>query len=181
MILDSTDFVDRPYKVPNQEESRDFISFIEEKEEELLRMILGDELYDEFAAGLETSGTVEQIWTDLKGEEGVSYEYSGKNYTYKGLKDLLKPGVFSEWMPLSTYKFTNIGFIENNAPQQSKLIDDQYAFQVDYWNKFVSKVGYSYPYGYNCKNTFYGFMKAHSSDYPSWVFKCPRYKNRYDL
>lgn len=179
MIIDVTDFTERPFKVPNQEESRDFKSFIEEKEEELGRMILGDELWEYFSLALNSSGPLDEIYEDLR--DGTSYEYNSKQYNYKGWVDMIRPGIFSEWMPQSTYKFTNVGFVTNDTPAQSTLIEDQYAFQVDYWNKFVSKVGYQYPYGYNCKNSFYGFMKANTAIYPSWVFKCPRYKNRYDL
>lgn len=179
MIIDPIDFDDKPYKVPNQEENRDFVSFIESKEEELAVMILGQELWDEFKEALESSGVIDPIWDTLK--EGDYYDHQDKQYHYKGWVDMIRPGIFSEWLPQTTYKLTNIGYVENNAPDKATLMEDQYAFQVHHWNNFVSKVGYSYPYGYNYKNSFYGFMKANSEDYPSWHFKCPRYKNRYDL
>jgi hypothetical protein len=187
MIIDPTDFNDRPYKVPNQEESRDFISFIDLTEEQLATgsnpdlgcSLLGQELWDEFKLALESSGPLEEKWEKLR--DGEIYEYQNKQYHYKGWVDMIRPGIFSEWIPNLTYKLTNIGYVENSAPQVSKLIEDQYPFQVQHWNKFVSKVGYSYPYGYNYKNSFYGFMKVNIADYPSWVFKCPRYKNRFDL
>lgn len=179
MIIDVTDFNDRPYKVPNQEESRDFQAFIEMKEEELGRMILGNALFEEFRDALEGSAPIDSIWDGLR--DGASYDYQGRTYRYKGWVDMFRDGIFSEWLPNLTYKLTNVGFIENATPQQAKLLEDQYPFQVHYWNKFVSKVGYQHGYGYSCKDSFYGFMKANSSDYPSWVFKCPRYKNRFDL
>ena len=179
MIIDVTDFNDRPYKVPNQEESRDFEAFILSKEEELGRMILGNELYEEFATALEGSAPIDTIWDDLK--DGASYEYNSKPYQYKGWVDLIRPGIFAEWLPDNNLKLTNIGYVENSASQQSKLLDNQYEFQVKHWNKFVSKVGFQHGYGYSCKDTFYGFMRANLSDYPSWVFKCPKYKNRFDL
>lgn len=187
MIIDPTDFTDRPYKVPNQDESRDFINFIEEKEielatgtlEEEVCNLLGQQLWDEFKEALESSGPLDEKWEKLR--DGEIYEYSNKQYHYRGWVDLIRPAIFALWLPISTYKLTNIGFVENSAPEKSKLIEDQYPFQVKYWNKFVSKVGYQHPYGYNYKNSFYGFMKANTEDYPSWAFKCPRYKNRYDL
>jgi hypothetical protein len=173
MIIDATDFNDREYKVPNQEESRDFISFIETAEEELaIKYLLGAELWQDFQDGLASSGTIDPIWLALK--DGADYEYGGKSYRFNGWVDLVKPGIYADWIPLGTQKFTNIGWIENSAPQQSKLIDDQYSFHVTYWNKFVAKVG-----GY--KNSFYGFMRSNEDDYEGWLFNCPQAKNRFDL
>lgn len=187
MIIDPTDFTDRPYKVPNQEESRDFISFIEETEEQLATgnltgevcNLLGDELWHEFNDQITGSGVIEERFELLR--DGEIYTYNNKQYHYKGWVEMIRPAIFSLWLPQSNMKLTNIGYVENSAPQQSKLMEDQYQFQVNHWNKFVSKVGYSYPYGYNCHSTFYGFMKVHATDFPTWTFRCPRYKNRYDL
>lgn len=180
MIIDPTDFNDKPYKVPNQEENRDFEAFIAEKEEELaVQYLLGSELWEEFKEALASSGPLDSIWEVLK--DGGFYDHNNKQYQYKGWVDMIRPGIFADYLPETTYKLTNIGYVENNAPDKSKLIEDQYPFHVKHWNNFVQKVGYSYPYGYNYKNSFYGFMKAHKDDYPSWVFKCPRFKNRYDF
>lgn len=180
MIIDPTDFNDRPYRIPNQEESRDFLNFLQAKEEELaVKYLLGRELWDEFSEALAGSDPIDPIWESLR--DGDYYEYQGKNYHYKGWVDMIRPGIFSEWLPEGAYKLTNIGYVVNDAPDKSKLIEDQYPFQVQHWNKFVSNVGYDYPYGYNCRHSFYGFMQANKSDYPSWQFKCPRYKNRYDI
>lgn len=187
MIIDSTDFVDRPYKVPNQEESRDFVPFIEDIEERLAQgtlpdecvQLLGVDLWNEFTEGLETSGDIEQKWLDLR--DGADYEYNGVTYRYNGWVDMIRPAIFSQWIPITTDKITNIGFIRNNAPQQSKLTEDNYPFIVKYWNEFAKKVGYDTEYCYNYKNSFYGFMKANQSSYESWQFKCPRFKNRHDL
>ena len=179
MIIDPTDFDVKPYLIPNQEENRDFLEWLEAKEDELARMILGNELWEEFDATVNGSGTIDEIYEALR--DGATYDYNGRNYRYAGWVDMIRPGIFSEWLPETTYKLTNIGYVENNAADKSKLIEDQYQFQVHHWNKFVSKVGYQYPYGYNCRDSFYGFMKANEENYPDWVFKCPRYKNRYDL
>lgn len=187
MIIDSTNFVDRPYKVPNQEESRDFVSFIEDVEERLAMgtlmgetmKLLGVDLWNEFTAGLETSGTIEQRWLDLR--DGADYQYNNKTYRYNGWVDMVRPAIFSQWIPATTDKITNIGFVRNSAPQQSKLTEDNYPFIVLHWNDFVRKVGYESEHCYNYKNSFYGFMKANAENYSSWDFKCPRFKNRHDL
>ena len=179
MIIDATDFTDRPYKVPNQEESRDFTSFIESKEEELGRMILGNDLYDEFIDALAGSGSLDQIYVDLR--DGASYTHNNKAYRYRGWVDMIRPGIFSEWLPNLTYKLTNIGYVENNAPDKSDLIEDQYEFRVLHWNNFVRKVGPHVRNGYTCVDSFYGFMLANEESYQAWEFTCPKYKNRYDL
>lgn len=186
MIIDATDFTNRPNKVPNQEESRDFISFIEAEEEafacwhhEEHFQLLGKELWEEFKAALAGSGTLETKWQNLK--DGAEYTYQGKTYRYGGWVDMIRPGIYARWIPNIPYKLTNIGYVENSAPEKSKLLEDQYPFVVQEWNKFVDKVGHAHQYGYNYRNSFYGFMKANASDYPSWVFKCPHLKNRHDL
>jgi hypothetical protein len=183
MIIDPTDFLERPYKIPNQEESRDFLSFLEEKEDELARMILGNDLWEDFDSAINGSGVIDPIYEALR--DGGSYEYNNKSYRYNGWVDMIRPGIFSEWLPLTTMKLTNIGYVVNDAPDKSKLLDNQYEFQVAHWNKFITKVGYVYAYGYNYVDSFYGFMKINEDDYPDWVFQCPRYKhgykNRYDL
>lgn len=187
MIIDPTNFNDRPYKVPNQEESRDFISFIGETEDQLATgthpeercCLLGSELWEEFKTALESSGPIDAIWETLR--DGGFYEYNNVQYQYKGWADLVRPGIFSLWLPEAVYKLTNVGYVVNDTTDKASLIEDQYPFQVKYWNKFVDNVGYKAHYGYNYKNSFYGFMKANEDNYPSWHFKCPRYKNRYDL
>lgn len=179
MIIDPTDFVDRPYKVPNQEESRDFIAFLESKEDELARMILGHELWEEFDDAVNESGAIDAIYEALR--DGGTYEYNGVTYRYAGWVDMVRPGIFAEWLPNIPYKLTNVGYIENNAPDKSTLLENQFEFQVIHWNEFVKKVGKAVGYSYNCIDSFYGFMKANEDDYPDWVFTCPRYKNRYDL
>jgi hypothetical protein len=187
MIIDATDFIQRPYKVPNQPEARDFVSIIESLEKTLADgtildeccSLLGVDLWSAFEAGLASSGTVEQHWLDLK--NGSDYQYAGKTYKYSGWVNMIRPGIFAKWIPETTFKLTNIGFVENSAPDKSKLMDDNYPFIVKHWNEFARAVGYQPECGYNYKNSFYGFMKANESNYPEWVFKCPTFKNRHDL
>lgn len=187
MIIDPTDFNDRPYKVPNQPESRDFKAFIEYVEERLAMgtlpdetvRLLGVELWEAFSAGLATSGTIEARWLALR--DGGNYTYSSKTYRYGGWVDMIRPAIFSRWIPMTTDKLTNIGFIKNNAPQQSKLTEDYYPSMVQYWNEMVKKVGFQTHNCYNYENSFYGFMKANADDYPEWSFVSPHLKNRHDI
>lgn len=186
MIIEASDFDNRPYKVPNQEESPDFVSYIVEKEQYLaIRYLLGCDLWDDFAEAIEGSGVLEQKWIDLR--DGANYVYGGVTYKYGGWVDMIRPAVYSLWQPDGSWKFTNVGWVQNkasSAPQagnQSELIEDPYAFMVKYWNEFVTKVGFDVSYGYNCKHSFYGFMKVNESNYPGWVFSFPHFKNRHDI
>lgn len=184
MIIDPTDFINRPYKVPNQEEARDFSSLLQKWEEELATgtlengdecMLLGVELWDEFTDALSGSGTIDDRWLHLR--DGATYEVNGKQYRYGGWVDMVRPAIYSLWIPTTTWKLTNIGYVENNAPEKSTLMDDQYPFIVQNWNAFVAKVGICH----RRHNTFLGFMDANKADYPTWKFCLPHLKNRHDL
>jgi hypothetical protein len=180
MIIDVTDFSKRPYKVPNQQESPDFPEFVEAKEIELAtRYLLGWDLWEEFIAALEASGDLDAKWEALR--DGAMYDYNGVNYKYEGWISLIRPGIYSDWLPMISEKLTNVGMIQNASPKETKFIEDQYPFQIGMWNKFVKNVGFHGQFGYNYKNTFYGFMKANEADYDNWVFRCPPIKNRFDI
>jgi len=175
VIIDTTDFVNRPFKVPNQEESKDFKEFIEAQEADLGRnFLLGQALYAEFAAAIAAGGTLDAKWEALK--TGATYTYNDVLYRYGGWVDLVRPYIYSEWLPVATFKLTNVGVIVNGTPQQSN-IKNQGPFIDDALAKFFSKLGDCY---YQI-NTFYGFMKANEADYTDWEFCKPHFKNTFDL
>lgn len=181
MILQLTDFTDREYKIPNQNESRDLESWIERHETALLKELLGYELWKQFTEGLETSGDIEQKWIDLR--DGAEYEYGDRTYKYDGLVDLLRPAIFSKWVPVGTWKLTNSGMVQNNqTPENSVTLDNVDEFLTVRWNEFVTKCN---GHCLNQRNTFYGFMKADEAadepNYPDWDFTEQRFKNRYGL
>lgn len=165
MFLDPSDFDDVPYRIPNQEESRDLQDFIDKKEAEYLKKVLGLSLYNAFIAGLETSGTVDQIWTDLR--DGAEYTYNDIEYEYYGVKELLKPVIYSEWLDYNYRKLSNGGMIVTTAQQNSTAVNpiDEIVFG---WNEFVKQVGGSCYYDWGFNNTFRGFMDVNGEDYPEW-------------
>ena len=180
MIIDSTHFVDRPYKVPNQEESKDFVGFIESKEADLGRKyLLGQALYTEFAAAIAAGGTLDAKWEALK--SGGTYTYNNILYRYDGWVDLIRPGIFAEWIAMNGPKFTNSGYVSNAVPKEAKGLSPA-PFIVKHWNEFMLKAGWARYYAYwadcyNQENTFYGFMKANESDYTGWEFVMPPAKD----
>lgn len=177
MFLQLTDFQARPYRIPNQQESPDLEQFIERTEEDLLICLLGYELYSEFVANVDTSSP-ESRWVDLR--DGADYLYAGHPYKYSGIVEMLKPAVYSKWIDPGAYKFTNVGYVQNNAPKESTTLD-QSGFRVEAWNRYVKL---AYDRG-SRKNTWYGFMKATEADYQGWEFstcnECVQYQNRFDL
>lgn len=178
MFLQLSDFTGRPYRIPNQEESPDLEAFIAREEKSILICLMGYEMYTEFAANAVTSDP-EDRWAALL--NGAEYSYSNKTYKYNGVVDMLVPAVYSRWLDKGAYKFTNVGYMQNNAPNESKVMEDQEPFRIESWNDFVRK---AYDCG-NQKNTWYGFMRANESDYPTWEHDvcdaCFQYQNRFGL
>lgn len=161
MLLSVTDFASRPYKIPNQNESADLSAFIEDAEEQILTDLLGYEFYNTFATNYDTSGTPAQKWIDLA--EGAEYTYNDVTYNWKGLVDLLKPIVYARWMDIGAYKFTNVGWIQNSAQENSTLIDSE-QFRVQYVNEYAKKAGINY----NMYNTLWGFLEVNKAEYEDY-------------
>lgn len=173
-MIDVTDFTARPYKVPNQNESHEFADFIADKEAELAgRYLLGWELWEEFKAALEGSGALEDRFEKLR--DGEYYTYNGVQYKYSGWVDLVRPGIYADWIPKIAEKQTNVGVVRNSPVQQATLEEDQYPFSVGPWNEFVKKAGCSQI------NSFYGWMKSREDEFDNWEYCQPPRRNRWDV
>jgi hypothetical protein len=164
MFLDPSDFEDTPFRIPNQEESRDLQNFIDRKEAEYLKKVLGLSFYNAFIAGLDTSGTVEQIWVDLR--DGKEYTYSNTDYEYTGVKELLKPVIYSDWLDANYRKLSNGGMIVNDGQNNTTAVNpiDEIVFG---WNEFVQRVG-GLCYPYQSEGDLRGFMLANADAYEDW-------------
>lgn len=174
MLLSTSDFTVRPYRILNIEEARDFVDFVKAKEKEILKSILGYSLWKDIDQMGEESSVDESLSALVDGGE---YTYLGVLYEYQGLIDLLKPAIMSLWIEQNNFKFVSAGIIET-APQENSTLLDPYPFVAKYWNEYVSKVGDSF----NQKGgTLYGFMKANEDDYPDWECTPPEPINRFGL
>jgi len=158
MFVDSTDFLAIPYKIPNQEETRAFVDWIESEEAKILKEVLGLPLYNAFIEGLETSGAIDQKWIDLR--DGAEYDYSDSTYEYLGLVDFLKPEIYSRWVVLNYRKLTTAGVVINQGVQNTITNNPDVEF-AQYHNEFVEKIGNIC----NQKNTLYGFLTVNEEDY----------------
>lgn len=183
MLLSTSDFTVRPYRILNIEESKDFIDFATVAERKILIDILGYPLWMDVDQGVESGESGEDILTELKA--GAEYSYSDKTYKYNGLVDLLKPAVLSMWISQNNYVLTSTGYIEKHPQDNTTLLDPE-PFIVALWNEFVVKVGvcnshYGYHYGPFLQGTFYGYMTANKDSFPEWKFTEQKIKNRYGL
>lgn len=174
MLLSTSHFTVRPYRIQNLESAPDFISFIGVKEREILTSILGYSLWSAVTA----SGSISNALQRLR--DGAEYEYRGITFKYNGLVDLLKPVAISLWIEQNNYIFSDMGYVEKAPQQQNTLVDPQ-AHIATLWNEFVVKVGDCYTQENKGEGTLYGFMKANESDYPNWEFNLPEKKNRFGL
>lgn len=166
MILLPADFAVEgdKYLIPNvtTDEDIDYTTYIESEEEDILRTILGDALYEEFKAGLAVLPTVDQKWIDLR--DGKVYNYNSKPYTYRGIKYVLKPYIYSQWI---SDNFNNLAKLGVNLPtlENGETISPATEIVLAY-NEFVRRLGDS------CKQrgTMYGFLSANPTVYPTWDF-----------
>jgi hypothetical protein len=163
-------------------------------EEELLALILGRDLYNDFIAGL-TEETPDVKWTKLR--DGGEYKITdnGVEYTIKweGLKNtkkvsLLSYYIYINWMGDNYQQMTALG----NSVAKKENADNVGSREkvINAYNKCVKLVG-EYPY----KSDYYqgvllpseieeellkkfepsliNFRYYNKSDYPNWIFRFP--------
>lgn len=167
-----TDLENRPYRIPNQTESKDLLNFVRTAEVRIVKELLGITLYNAYVTGLEAA-TPDQKWVDLR--DGAEYTYNSVEYEYAGLKNLLIPRIYSEWLRETRDKFTDVGTVYNTSERSERVSPARRI--VECYNEFASKVGGFYE---QC-NTFYGFVSVNEADYPDWQFSYPERINDFGL
>jgi hypothetical protein len=200
MFTATEDFKDRPYKVGAQQDSPDFQTFIDGREEKILIGLLGYELYKQFKDAVEASElevsdpdyiVLPERFQELR--DGADYTLDGNLYKYGGIVPLLKPAIYSYWLQQQTYKNTGGGIVQNlptmsqSGAALSENVDGE-EFRVQAWNEFVMLVGASSGFS-TCYhvNTFYGFMLSREDEWINdddaaiWLFKAPSFQNRFGL
>ena len=177
MFLDQTDYTVTPYIIPNQVDSRDLQDYIDQKEEEHLKKILGIDLYREFMEGIETSGAIEQKWLDLQygtdetenPDGSGDFEFCGITYEYLGIKKMLKPLIYSDWVRDNYRKLTSAGVVTPTGQNNSTAVVPDYEV-VTAWNDFV-----------NHWVTMHDFILSRPDDYEWNHIKHYSYRNTLDL
>lgn len=172
------DFIDPPYMLPEQQESAggvtNFKEVLFDLEKEILKELFGYDMYSQFMEGLDTSGTVEQKWVDLK--NGTEYTRDSKRYEWVGMKKMLIPAVASRYVHLTYRRMHQNGVVINNGQQNTQIVVPIYE-KVTWWNDYVRIAGSDC----ETRNTLAGFLQANESDYPDFVFCSPARQNQLDF
>lgn len=177
LFVDASDFLNKPYKIPNQDESKDFDQWLEDTEDQILKELLGFELWDAFSNAIE-GGTTTQRWIDLR--DGDTYEYGGYTFKWEGMEKMLKPYIYSIWVRESFDKLTNIGVGINTKTDFTVISPASRIIKAQ--NEFSRLAGGNK----NAENSLYGFLLANYEDsYPEWDplqhWKDPGIENLFDL
>jgi hypothetical protein len=139
MLVTAQDFKVKPYKIPNLDDPEtlaDFVSIATREEEDVLNRILGPNLYSDVLAGLEEDPVL-AIYTNLV--SGVEYEYVNRKYKFIGLKAILKPWIFAQWIRNNYREFTGAGVAIPALENAQILNPGQMIYDAE--SDFVNLVG----------------------------------------
>jgi|SRR5688572_30096095 len=183
LFVDPTDFTNKPYKIPNQEESKDFDQWLEDKEDEILKDLLGWQLWDSFSNAIE-GGTTTTKWVNLR--DGTTYEYGGYTFKWEGMEKMLIPYIYSMFIRESFDKLTGSGVVLNGTtsatPGANFTIINPSVRITRAQNEFSRMAGGCY----RADDSLYGFLLANYEDtYTEWsptsTWKDPGKENQFDL
>ncbi len=196
MFYEKEDFDKLPYNIPAKqlmeydgtnisetEISPEFNAHAENTEAEILKKLLGLDLYDDFIAGLAPSSLdyPEQKWIDLL--DGAKYTYNGIKYEWVGMRKLLTPFIFAMWLRDNYDNYSETG-VSVGKVENAEMIGPQLRI-VTAWNKGYEMAGSGKKYEsskvFNHKNSLYGFLRINITDYSNWVYTDIGYMNRFNL
>jgi len=142
MFVIADDFDVLPFNLPNlKDENGDtiegFDAFVVEQEELALRAILGDVFYEAFVLGL-AAPSPDQRWLDLK--NGKDYDdQDNKLRKWRGMKDLLRPLIYSLWTRYRAGQNSGIGVVVADA--ENSVVSSSNIEIVNGQNLFMNKAG----------------------------------------
>lgn len=137
---------------------------VETTEEDILRDLLGNTLYDAFIADLDVDDDPQtQIWKDFK--DGVEYT-DGFLINYTGIEQMLVAFAFYA-LVLDVNNSNSTGFT-NNQNQNSELLSDYEKKSLAYK---------SYNFGVNFYSQAENYLVSFPDDYEDWFHKTKTYKN----
>jgi len=133
---------------------------------------------------LEESGN---RWLNLK--NGADYIYDARTYQWEGMKEMLVPYVFSEWIGADYPSNTGIGFVTPNS--ENSTTHSPASRIVIAWREFLQMVGdhcdvYDTLYGflYTSGTVYADVYESEYSDFQSYLFdkfEYPGSKNLFDI
>lgn len=137
-ILDTTDFASGKFKISqNKHDKDDLEAYIADTQEEILKCLLGDELYLEFGAEIQNPPPTSQRFIDLL--DGVVYTYDEKKVDYIGLKRMLELFTYYNYVEDQPIQNTIIGNVKGVSRNSENLsgtgnlvdVEDRYNRAVD--------------------------------------------------
>lgn len=187
MITTEKDYQILPYNLPDLSGTDGsvytFSKFVDENEEEILRKLLGHDLFDEFKAGIAPEPyLIETKWAQLL--DGVYYNIEGYDTKYKwgGMKRMLVPYIYAQWTKRTATTHGKNGIVFPKA-ENSTVIGPKISF-VEAMIDFGKRAGS----WCNVKDSLYGFLVSKSPDYNSptpeytnWKWCDPGFENLYGL
>lgn len=177
IFIDKVNFNTVPYKIPNQEEETSLDDYLANKEAELLENLLGYEFTQELFDQYESSGTPEAKWIAFV--DGAEYTFNSKVYKWCGLRKLLIPAIYAEWLGDTFDKLTNIGVGINNKDNFTVISPATRIGRA--WNIYSELCGASYWQ----ENSLYGYLEANKDDFSDYwdgyFNQYPGSRNVFDL
>jgi hypothetical protein len=190
MFVTAADFNLIPYSIPNVEANNSFQDYVDSAEKMVLESLLGISLYDAFVEGLNTDYP-EERWIDLR--DGANYEIGVtlKKYRWVGMKKMLTPYIYQEWLSDTWDNHTGIGIVKGKG-ENAKVINPGRRIASAY--HMFSTIA-----GKHCerRNTLYGFLTqmgisgtfddtfddsfSSFEEYLNFSFKDPGSKNTFQL
>lgn len=141
--IDYTYFQKRLTAIPNLNQDNvlaDVQDYIVEYDNEYLVKVLGQELKDEYEAGLavDPPENIEQRWLDLR--DGVDFEYNGIKYKWRGFVRATKKSpiayyVMWHYVRDKNATFTGVGLVRDKAENSENVSPNRR--MVDIWNKMA--------------------------------------------
>jgi hypothetical protein len=176
-----------------------FTNSILRYENEILKKLLGYELWKEFTDAL-LGDPIDQKWTDLKHGADFSFELNGQtiNTHWNGLVNSDKISLIAYYVYYNhrinhESEYTGIGEVESKA-ENSKRVSPLYKLvnvhsqMLDLYGKVpvMAKKDYTFLNNaeyihFNNEPSAYNFLLANVTDYPSWVFSAIGNVNSFDI
>lgn len=154
MFLTVEDFSTEPYLITNLDKRlANFKDFIIRKEREVLTKIFGPFFYNTFRTGLTTEPVLDK-WTRLR--DGYVWEYETLPYAWVGIKEVLKPYIYSEWLDANTKVWSGVGMILPISENGELVSPAEASWKA--WNEFKYRSGYDDYYYSHVGSTLYGYI-----------------------
>jgi hypothetical protein len=133
VLIQPSDFEIGIYSIPNavsvnagEGVNAELQEFINESTQDLLLSALGKTQFAEFDA-ITSIGIADQKWQDFVDGKG----------TYKGIKSVLKPYIYSGWLAHDNVKYTSAGGSKSST--RGSNVASLVSKHVDAYNKFVDR------------------------------------------